>query len=184
MQSRLPWLSGLALALATTQVAVAQEDIIAGATPQPGGEIIVRTAIAEDEDPVAAGKAAALALKEAMGEVEPHIVLVTECFEDRPFKVKVLDGVAHVFERERLCGGASYGMFTQGGVKDVDAVAEIVEATLEEIYEALKRGECVSLRHFGMFHVRPERKSWVFKFNPSQRLRKLFGWSSSYKGKL
>jgi DNA-binding protein HU-beta len=25
---------------------------------------------------------------------------------------------------------------------------------------------------------------WVFKFNPPQRLRKLFGWSSTYKGKL
>lgn len=61
---------------------------------------------------------------------------------------------------------------------------EIVDATLEEIYEALKQGECVSLRNFGTFYVRPERDSWVFKFNPSQRLRKLFGWSSTYKGKL
>ena len=68
--------------------------------------------------------------------------------------------------------------------KDADAVGEIVEATLEEIYEALKRGECVSLRNFGTFYVRPERRSWVFKFNPSQRLRKLFGWSSTYKGEL
>jgi DNA-binding protein HU-beta len=68
--------------------------------------------------------------------------------------------------------------------KDTDAVGEIVEATLEEIYEALKRGECVSLRNFGTFYVRPERRSWVFKFTPSQRLRKLFGWSSTYKGEL
>lgn len=63
-------------------------------------------------------------------------------------------------------------------------VSEILEATLEEIYQALKRGECVSLRNFGTFYVRPERESWVFKFNPSQRLRKLFGWSSTYKGEL
>ena len=61
---------------------------------------------------------------------------------------------------------------------------QMVDATLEDIYEALKRGERVSLRHFGTFYVRPECQSWVFKFNPSQRLRKLFGWSSSYKGKL
>ena len=61
---------------------------------------------------------------------------------------------------------------------------QMVEATLEEIYEALKRGECVSLRHFGTFYIRHERKSWVFKFNPSQRLRALFGWSSTYKGEL
>ena len=63
-------------------------------------------------------------------------------------------------------------------------VENIIEATLEEIYESLKRGESVSLRNFGTFYVRPERKSWVFKFNPSQRLRALFGWSSTYKGKL
>jgi len=68
--------------------------------------------------------------------------------------------------------------------QDSTLVGEIVEATLEEIYQALKRGKCVSLRNFGTFYVRPERKSWVFKFNPSQRLRKLFGWSSTYKGEL
>jgi DNA-binding protein HU-beta len=67
---------------------------------------------------------------------------------------------------------------------DEDTAAEIVEATLEEIYEALKRGECVSLRHFGTFYVRLEPDTWVFKFNPSQRLRKLYGWSSTYKGEL
>jgi DNA-binding protein HU-beta len=68
--------------------------------------------------------------------------------------------------------------------RDVDVVAEIVDATLETIYEALKQEECVSLRNFGTFYVRQERRSWVFKFNPSQRLRKLFGWSSTYKGKV
>ncbi len=59
-----------------------------------------------------------------------------------------------------------------------------VDAVLEEIYAALKRGECVSLKNFGTFYVRPESDSWVFKFNPAQRLRKVFGWSSTYKGDL
>ena len=68
--------------------------------------------------------------------------------------------------------------------RDTDTVGEVVEATLEEIYEALKQGECVSLRNFGTFYVRPQRDAWVFKFRASQRLRNLFGWSSSYKGKL
>jgi len=63
-------------------------------------------------------------------------------------------------------------------------VEQVVEATLETIYEALKRGESVSLRDFGTFYVRPEPGSWVFKFNPSQRLRKLFGWASTYKGEV
>ena len=58
----------------------------------------------------------------------------------------------------------------------------IVDAFLEEIYQALKRGESVTLRDFGSFYVRPEQGSWVFRFNPSQRLRKLFGWSSTYRG--
>ena len=68
--------------------------------------------------------------------------------------------------------------------KDGALVEEIVEATLEEIYEALKREECVSLRNFGTFYIRRKRNSCAFKFNPSQRLRKLFGWSSTYKGEL
>jgi DNA-binding protein HU-beta len=61
---------------------------------------------------------------------------------------------------------------------------KVVDAVLEEIYEALKRGEGVSLKNFGTFYVRSERGSWVFKFNPAQRLRKLFGWSSTYTGDL
>ena len=68
--------------------------------------------------------------------------------------------------------------------RDAEAVAEVIDAMLAEIYEALKRGESVSLRDFGTFYVRPEPDSWVFKFNPSQRLRALFGWSSTYRGEL
>lgn len=65
--------------------------------------------------------------------------------------------------------------------KETGTVEEIIDATIEEIYEALKQGESVSLRNFGTFYVRVEPKTWVFKFNPSQRLRKIFGWSSTYK---
>ena len=66
----------------------------------------------------------------------------------------------------------------------LDRDAEIVDGFLEEIYAALKGGDSVSLRGFGSFYVRAERDSWVFKFNPSQRLRALFGWSSTYRGPL
>ena len=41
--------------------------------------------------------------------------------------------------------------------KDAGPVEEILDATLEEIYQALKRGESVSLRNFGTFYVREER---------------------------
>jgi DNA-binding protein HU-beta len=67
---------------------------------------------------------------------------------------------------------------------DEALVEQVVEATFETVFEALKRGESVSLRDFGTFYVRPEPGSWVFKFNPSQRLRKLFGWASTYKGEV
>ena len=63
-------------------------------------------------------------------------------------------------------------------------VEPVVDATLEEIYEALKREESVSLRHFGTFYIDVRRSGTVFKFNPGQRLRALFGWSSTYKGDL
>ena len=68
--------------------------------------------------------------------------------------------------------------------RDPETVAEVVEVFLDEIYEAFKRSECVSLRGFGSFYVRPEPESWVFKFNPSQRLRRVLGWSSTYQGPL
>ena len=68
--------------------------------------------------------------------------------------------------------------------QDAQVVDEMVDAFLDEIYQALKRGDSVSLRGFGSFYVRPHRESWVFRFNPSQRLRALFGWSSTYRGEL
>jgi DNA-binding protein HU-beta len=65
-----------------------------------------------------------------------------------------------------------------------EAVEKIVDTFLEEIYKAVKQGKSVSLRDFGSFYVRPEPGTWVFRFNPSQRLRKLLGWSSTYRGEL
>lgn len=82
-------------------------------------------------------------------------------------------------EKKKLVSLVSQRVHRKGEV-----VEKIVDTFLDEIYKALKRGEGVSLRDFGSFYVRPERTSWVFKFNPSQRLRKLFGWSSTYRGEL
>lgn len=58
---------------------------------------------------------------------------------------------------------------------DIGATKEIVHAVLEAIYQALEQGEYVSLRDFGTLSIRPERHSQVLKFNPSRRLRRLFG---------
>jgi DNA-binding protein HU-beta len=57
-----------------------------------------------------------------------------------------------------------------------------VDSIVETLYESFKAGESVTLPGFGGFYVRPEPESWVFKFNPAQRLRALFGWSSTYAG--
>jgi len=63
-------------------------------------------------------------------------------------------------------------------------VEQVVDATFEEIYNALKKEERVSIRNFGTFYIDVRRSGTVFKFNPSQRLRALFGWSSTFKGDL
>ena len=59
-----------------------------------------------------------------------------------------------------------------------------VDGIVETLYKSFKAGESMTLPGFGGFYVRPEPESWVFKFNPGQRLRALFGWSSTYTGKL
>lgn len=68
--------------------------------------------------------------------------------------------------------------------KDSDEVELIIDATLEEIYQSLKRHENVVIRNFGKFYIRERTSGVVFKFDPSQKLRALFGWSSTYKGEL
>lgn len=67
---------------------------------------------------------------------------------------------------------------------DETTAAAWLDAMLDTLYESFKAGESVTLTGFGSFYVRPERSSWVFKFSPGQKLRAIFGWSSTYKGKL
>lgn len=68
--------------------------------------------------------------------------------------------------------------------KNSGTADEILDTALEEIYQALKHGESVSLRGFGTFFIDWRPSGTVFKFNPAQRLRALFGWSSTFKGDL
>ncbi len=76
----------------------------------------------EDENPAAAGKAAATALKEAMGNSPLKAVVMSECFEDKESKAKLLKGVCEVLPPEKILGGATYGSFTQQGCTDFDEV--------------------------------------------------------------
>ncbi|MFH1922507.1 MAG: FIST N-terminal domain-containing protein [Planctomycetota bacterium] len=97
-----------------TQTAVAAEK----------GDIVVKVVMVEDEDedPAAAGKAAAESLKKAMGRAALKAVIISECFEDREQKEKLLKGVCSVLPDEVVMGGATYGSFTQEGCTDFDAV--------------------------------------------------------------
>lgn len=70
-------------------------------------------------------------------------------------------------------------------MKTDEAVAALrLDAALDTLYESFKAGQSVTLKGFGNFYVRPERERWVFRFNPAQKLRALFGWSNTYKGDL
>ena len=66
--------------------------------------------------------------------------------------------------------------------QNIEIIETILDDTLEEIHQSLKDGESVSLRNFGTFYIKLYPQTAKFKFNPSQKLRKLFGWSSTYKG--
>jgi hypothetical protein len=65
---------------------------------------------------------------------------------------------------------------------DDGTAAAWIDGMVETLYESFKAGKGVTLPGFGGFCVRPEPESWVFRFNPGQRLRALFGWSSTYTG--
>jgi nucleoid DNA-binding protein len=67
---------------------------------------------------------------------------------------------------------------------DEKVASEWLEATSETLYENFKAGRGVTLKGFGGFYVQPKGRTWAFKFNPGQKLKALFGWKSTYKGKL
>jgi hypothetical protein len=76
----------------------------------------------EDEDPRAAGRAAAEALKKQMGDTPLKAVIVSECFEDRECKEPLLRGICSVIDKNLVFGSATYGSFTQQGCTDFDSV--------------------------------------------------------------
>ncbi len=69
------------------------------------------------------------------------------------------------------------------GADEKTAEAWLVAFT-HTLSEAFKEGQSLTLSRLGGFYLRPEREAWVFKFNPAQKRRALFGWSSTYKGQL
>lgn len=53
---------------------------------------------------------------------------------------------------------------------------------IDVMYKEFRKGKSVTLTNFGNFYVKRGSPTWTFKFNPSQKLRMLLGWSSTYKG--
>ena len=67
----------------------------------------------------------------------------------------------------------------------IQTVEKVFNATIDQIFQSLKRSESVTIRNFGRFYIRSGHSdTMVFKFSPSQKLRKMLGWSSTYKGKI
>ncbi|MHB8971344.1 MAG: FIST N-terminal domain-containing protein [Pirellulaceae bacterium] len=91
---------------------------------QADGPMVLRVVMVQDqaEDPFAAGKAAAEALQKAMEGVALKAAIVSECFEDKDNKEKLLAGVCSVVGQDVVFGGATYGSFTQAGCADFDSV--------------------------------------------------------------
>lgn len=87
--------------------------------------------------------------------------------------------MAERVNKDELVSGLAKKMGT-----DVENAEAWLDATLETMYEVFKSGKGISLPGFGGFYLERRRESTAFKFNPGQKLRALFGWSSTYKRKL
>lgn len=112
------------LVLTSLYSAAAGEDSWDAPLTRADGKIVMRVVMVqdEDEDPAAAGKAAAESLQQAMQAAPLKAVIISECFEDKEYKEKLLQGVGSVLGRDILFGGATYGSFTQQGCTDFDSV--------------------------------------------------------------
>ncbi|MFO7903845.1 MAG: FIST N-terminal domain-containing protein [Pirellulaceae bacterium] len=91
---------------------------------RPDGELVMRVVMVEDEkgEPVAAGEAAATSLRKAMNGIPLKAVIISECFEGKTYKEKLLAGLSKVLDPDLLYGAATYGSFTQEGCTDFDSV--------------------------------------------------------------
>ncbi len=119
------WIGLLGIAVLCATAARAADDRWHSRPARPGGDVVFRIVMLEDEDedPAAAGKQAAEMLKEAMGDAPLKAVLVSEVFEDLEYKQKLLEGIGAVIDKDIILGGATYGSYTQQGCTDFDAVA-------------------------------------------------------------
>ena len=101
---------------------VAADDTWSTPKATPDGRMVLQVTAAEGEDPYVAGAKAATALKKKMGDAPLQAVFLSECFEDREYKEKLLKGVCSVLPSKIVLGGSTYGSFHQAGCSDFDSV--------------------------------------------------------------
>jgi len=94
----------------------------------PTREILFRVGVCDAEDPFESGKTAARAAADPLGAAPVKAVIVSECYEDKDRKARVLDGVHSVFPKAVVYGGATYGSIAQSGVAGGESVAVLAIA--------------------------------------------------------
>ena len=57
-----------------------------------------------------------------------------------------------------------------------------LDGFIEIVYDCMKEKSSITIQNFGKFYVSQRRESTAFKFNPSQKMKAILGWSSNYKG--
>ena len=90
---------------------------------EESGSVTTRVASAHKTDAFEAGRQAAAALREKMGQAPLQAVVLTECFEGRAQKKEVLKGVCSVLPKDIVFGFSTYGSFAQEGCLDLDSVS-------------------------------------------------------------
>ncbi|MDA3925975.1 MAG: FIST C-terminal domain-containing protein [Kiritimatiellae bacterium] len=88
-----------------------------------GGAIIMKTAMVEEENAFQAGVTAATKLKTSLKGAQPHAILMVDCYDSKTAKQQAIAGVATIFSKELIFGGAVYGMYTQEGALDTDGLS-------------------------------------------------------------
>ncbi|WP_299465144.1 HU family DNA-binding protein [uncultured Microscilla sp.] len=59
-----------------------------------------------------------------------------------------------------------------------------LEGFIDTLYDCMKAKSSITIQHLGKFYVSERKESTAFKFNPSQKMKAILGWSSNYKGNI
>ena len=116
--------TAIALSLSLFTVVASAAETWNAPVGEKDGPIVLRVVMVSDEDgdPLTAGKQAAESLQAAMNGTPLKAVIVSECFEDRENKEKLLEGICSVVGQDVVFGGATYGSFAQTGCGGFDSV--------------------------------------------------------------